>query len=193
MLSPLNCVLPGDRIVLRHRRPVSLPFPNAYSHPPPRFVYSPKAGEISVEFDCDPSYPAPGAPASSAWKDKAYLLTSIPLRKPKTIIENAADFISSNIFTPISLLTGSSAPPPARPDEVFNGDIDLTEDEVLEEERGEEAEVDDSPDLGRKVRIVEVSASDKKMSDLLLSEKTRSRRRWVVVPLRTKQAKTVSP
>lgn len=146
-----------------------------------------------MEFSSNPSYPAPGAPASSAWKEKMYLLTSIPLRKPKTIIENATDFISSNIFTPISLLTGSSAPPPARPDEVFNGDIDLTEDEVLEEERGEEAEVDDSPEPGRKVRIVEVAASDKKMSDLLLSEKTRSRRRWVVVPLRTKQAKTVSP
>jgi hypothetical protein len=140
----------------------------------------------------DPSYPPPGAPTSNAWQGKTFLLTSIPLRKPKTIIDNAAEFITSNIFAPISQLTGASSPPPAKPDEVFNGDIDLAEDEILEEERGEEAEVDDSPELGRKVRLVAVPTAEKEMLDLLLSEKTRARRRWVVTPLRTKQAKTAS-
>ncbi|KAF8203785.1 hypothetical protein BJ912DRAFT_941059 [Pholiota molesta] len=182
----------GDHLVLRHRRPVSLPFPNAYAHPLPKFSYSEKTGEISVNFMSDPSYPPPGAPTSNAWQGKTFLLTSIPLRKPKTIIDNAAEFITSNIFAPISQLTGASSPPPAKPDEVFNGDIDLAEDEILEEERGEEAEVDDSPELGRKVRIVAVPTAEKEMLDLLLSEKTRARRRWVVTPLRTKQAKTAS-
>jgi hypothetical protein len=85
------------------------------------------------------------------------------------------------------------APPPqARPDEVFNGDIDLTEDEVLEEDKGEEAEVDNSPDLGRKVRLVTVSTGEKSMTDLLLSEDAKKRRRWVVTPLRAANAKTGS-
>ena len=73
---------------------------------------------------------------------------------------------------------------------MFNGDIDLTEDEVLEEDKGEEAEVDDSPDLGRKVRIVAVSTGEKSMMDLLLSENARRRRKWVVTPLRAGNAKT---
>ena len=85
------------------------------------------------------------------------------------------------------------APPPqARPEDVFNGDIDLTEDEVLEEDKGEEAEVDNSPDLGRGVRIVAVSTGEKSMMDLLLSENAKKRRQWVVTPLRTANAKTGS-
>ena len=75
---------------------------------------------------------------------------------------------------------------------MFNGDIDLREDEVLEEDKGEEAEVDNSPDLGREVRIVVVSTEEKKMMDLLLSEKAKKRRKWVVIPLRTANAKTGS-
>ena len=85
------------------------------------------------------------------------------------------------------------APPTqARPDEVFNADIDLKEDEVLEEDKGEEAEVDDSPDLGRKVRIVTVPTGEKSMMDLLLSENAKKRRKWVVTPLRMTNAKTGS-
>ncbi|KAF8973489.1 hypothetical protein BDZ97DRAFT_1900333 [Flammula alnicola] len=167
-----------DRIVLRHRRPVSLPFPNAYAHPLPKFSYSSKTAEISITFTCDPSYPPPGAQASNTWQGKTYLLTSIPMRKPRTIIDNASEFITSSILTPSPSLQ-------ARPDEVFNGDIDLAEDEVVEEERGEEAEVDDSSEPGRKVRVVAVPTAEKNMLDL-------NRRRWVVTPLRTKQAKTAS-
>ena len=75
---------------------------------------------------------------------------------------------------------------------MFNGDIDLTEDEVLEEDKGEEAEVDNSPDLSRKVRIVAVSTGEKSMMDLLLSENAKRRRKWVVTPLRSANAKTGS-
>ncbi|PPQ79894.1 hypothetical protein CVT25_002950 [Psilocybe cyanescens] len=182
----------ASRLVLRHRRPVSYPFPNAYAHPLPKFSYNPHTGEISVKFTCDPAYPPPPAPGettSTAWQGKTYLLTSIPLRKPRTIIDNASEFIATNIFTPISYLTGGPAPTPARPDEVFNADIDLNEDELVEEERGEEAEVDDSPEPARKVRIVSVPSAEKNMMDLLLSEKTRNRRRWIITPLRTTNAK----
>lgn len=183
-------ILSDGCLVLRHRRPVSLPFPNAYAHPLPRFSYNQKSGEITVAFSCDPSYPPPGTPPSNSWKGKTYLLTAIPMRKPRTILDNASEFIASSILTPISFLTGTPAPPPARPDEVFNGDIDLNEDEVLEEEKGEEAEVDNSPEQGRKVRVIAVPTDEKDMLDLLLTEKARNRRRWVVTPLRTTYART---
>jgi hypothetical protein len=114
------------------------------------------------------------------------------MRKPRTIIDNASEFIATSIFTPISFLTGTPAPPPARPDEVFNGDIDLTEDEVLEEEKGEEADVDDSPERGRKMRVITIPTAEKDMLDLLLTENARNRRRWVVTPLRTANARTSS-
>ena len=71
-------------------------------------------------------------------------------------------------------------------------DIDLTEDEILEEEKGEEAEVDNSTALGRNARIIAVPTAEKNMMDLLLSEKARMRRKWVVTPLRASNAKTGS-
>ncbi|PPQ64287.1 hypothetical protein CVT26_002170 [Gymnopilus dilepis] len=183
-----------NRLVLRHRRPVSHPYPNSYSHPLPKFSYDPDSGEITVQFTCDPSYPPPPPPGkspSTAWQGKTYLLTSVPLRKPRTILDDASHFIASNIFSPISMLTtGQPAPAPARPDEVFNGDIDLNEDELVEEERGEEAEVDDSPELGRKVRVVTVPTQEKNIMDMVLSDKTRRRRQWDVLPLRVSNART---
>ena len=174
--------------MLRHRRPVSLPYPNGYSHPLPKFTYSQKSGEIQVYFGCDPAYPP--VAGSNAWADKSYLLTAVPLRKPRTLIDNAADFVSTNIFGPIALLTGAPASSKAKPEEVFNGDIDLAEDEVVEEERGEEAEMDNSAEPSRKVTLIAVSSDQKDMLDLLLSEKARNRRRWQVLPLRVGNAKT---
>ncbi|CAA7268039.1 unnamed protein product [Cyclocybe aegerita] len=182
----------GDRLVLRHRRPVSFPFPNSYAHPLPKFSYSAKTGEISVHFACDPAYPGPETAPSTAWQGKTYLLTSVPKRKPRTIIDDASAFIASNILTPISFLTGTQAPAQAQPDEVFGADIDLNEDELVEEERSEEAEIDNDPELARKVRIVTAPTAEKDMLDLLLSEKARNRRRWVISPLRTTNAKTPS-
>jgi len=75
---------------------------------------------------------------------------------------------------------------------VFGGEIDLNEDEVVEEERGEEAEVDDAPDLTRKVRVVGIPTADKDMLDGLLSGVARERRKWIVTPLRRTAAKTAS-
>ncbi|RDB28439.1 hypothetical protein Hypma_015928 [Hypsizygus marmoreus] len=174
----------GDKLVLRHRRPISYPFPNSYAHPLPTFSYSAETGEISVNFTYDPTYPPPGS-GSDAWKSKSYVLTSIPLRKPKTIIDDAAAFLSSAISTPLSFLSGRSPVTQATPEEVFNGAIDLDEHEVIEEERGEEAEVDDSQDPGRKVRMVTAGTGDEP-----LREKARNRRRWKVVSLRKVDART---
>jgi len=66
----------------------------------------------------------------------------------------------------------------------------LNEDELVEEERGEEAEVDDSPELGRKVRVVAVATEEKSMLDLVISDKTRRRRQWDIMPLRISNART---
>ncbi|KAG5647679.1 hypothetical protein DXG03_008402 [Asterophora parasitica] len=132
-------------------------------------------GEISVHFNSDPAYPPPEQ-RLDAWKSKSYVLTSIPRRKPKTIIDDAAAFFSSAISTPLSFLSGRASAPQASPDEVFSGPIDLDENEVLEEDRTEEAEVDDSQDILRKVRMIAVV--DKAESDKCLGEKAKNRRRW---------------
>lgn len=166
---------------------MSFPFPNTYAHPLPRFVYHPESGQISINFECDPSFPAS---SNGAWKNKTHLLVSVPLRKPKTLIDNATQFLSSAIATPFSFLSGQSVAPQAAPEEVFNGEIDLGEDEVVEEERGEETEVDDSPELTRKVRMVAIS--NKEEDEKTLNIKAMNRRRWQVVPLRTTDKRTAA-
>ncbi|KAF8640942.1 hypothetical protein AX17_000589 [Amanita inopinata Kibby_2008] len=187
------------KLVLRHRRPVSYPYPNDYAHPLPSFSYFPQSGEIAVSFECDPTYPPPNAHPSEAWKTKRYLLTSIPLRKPRTILDDASAFISNAFTSPLALLSGNTGYSTgseqkttrhqmvAKPDEIFDGEIDLNENEVLEEERGEEGEVDDSPELGRKVKVIGVPMGEDVAA---LSGKARNRRMWQVLPLRRSNAKT---
>ncbi|KAF9245903.1 WD40 repeat-like protein [Melanogaster broomeanus] len=167
----------GDRLVLRHRRPVSKPYPNAYSHPLPQFSYNRETQEISVIFSCDPTYPPPGNGASNTWRRKKYILSSVPMRKPKSLIDNASDFLSTAVAAPFSFLSGGlSAKPKSTPEEVFGGDIDLREDEMLEQDRGEEGEVDDSYDLVRKDLYEETNS------------RARKRRQWQVLGLRTSAA-----
>jgi len=177
-----------DRLVLRHRRPVSHPFPNAYSHPLPRFSYDLATQIVTVTFVFDPSYPSSGDrdAALSGWKDKTYLLTSIPLRKPRTLIDDASELLTSALSAPFSLF-GHAAPTSPRPDRVFDsGDIDLREDEILEQERSEEGEVDDSPEKWRQVRVVGIA----KEEEQVVGEKAKARRQWQIVPLRAHKSRT---
>lgn len=141
-----------------------------------------------MHFASDPSHPDPSAMPSDAWKKNTYILTSIPQRKPRTIIDDAHAFISSALTSPFSLFSGAAAPA-ATPEAVFSSDIDLAEDEVLEEERGEEAEVDDSPEWGRKVRVLGIVNKSREEKGIL--ERARNRRRWQVIPLRQTDARTV--
>ncbi|KAJ7665090.1 hypothetical protein DFH06DRAFT_1186604 [Mycena polygramma] len=175
----------GDRLVLRHRRPVSLPYPNDYSHPLPKFSYSAETGEITVHFTSDPSYPPPSAAPSDAWKKKTFILVSIPLRRPRTMLDDAHALISSAITSPLALFGVAS--PQATPEAVFSTDIDLGEDEVLEEERGEEAEVDDAPEWGRKLRVLGIVNKAREERDII--EKARNRRRWQITALRKTDAR----
>lgn len=140
-------------------------------------------------FTSDPTYPDPPlSPASfKSWKTKSYILTAIPMHKPRTIIDDASAFLTSAISTPLSFLSGKKVSKSV-PEEVFDGNFDLAEDEILETERGEEGEVDDSLERERKVRML--SILDKSKDDQTLGEKAKARRRWKVTPLRTSNART---
>jgi len=171
----------GDHLVLRHRRPVSQPYPNAYSHPLPRFSYNQETQEISVSFSHDPTYSPPGSAASNAWQRRRYILSSVPMRRPKSFIDNASAFLSA----PFSLLAGSvSTQPKSTPEEVFSGDIDLAEDEMLEQDRGEEGEVDDSYEPQRKLRLLSIPARATPPE----GTNARKRRQWQVSSLRRSAA-----
>lgn len=78
---------------------------------------------------------------------------------------------------------GGTDKPHATLEEVASVGVDLAEDEILEEERGEEAEVDDSPDPKREVLIVSSETLD-------LVEKAKRRRQWEITPLRTVNKRT---
>ncbi|OCH96414.1 WD40 repeat-like protein [Obba rivulosa] len=179
----------GERLVLRHRRPISHPFPNAYSHPLPRFVYNPDTKHITVLFGADPTYPSAmpdRAAAVATWRNKQYSLASIPLRKPRTIIDDASAILSSALTAPFSFFGSTNAASAARPDEVFDGEIDLREEEILEQDRSEEGEVDDSPERLRHVRVVSFA----KEAAAGLGEKAKLRMQWEVLPLLTTKQRT---
>ncbi|KAF5352388.1 hypothetical protein D9756_005804 [Leucocoprinus leucothites] len=185
----------GDRLVLRHRRPVSSPYPNAYSHPLPKFRYDSRTGEITIQFDYDPTFPLSsplsastgGTGRSDSWRNKTYYLVSQPMRKPRTIIDDASEILTSAISSPINFFGGAFGGKGAsKPDEVFDGNIDLKEDDIVDEDRGEEGEVDDSPEVGRHARMINVV----KGSEGELSGKTQRRRQWAVSSLRRINAKT---
>jgi hypothetical protein len=174
----------GDRLVLRHRRPISQPYPNEYSHPLPRFSYSRETQNINVSFQCDPAYPPPAVQTSSAWMRKSYILSSIPTPKPKSLLDNASSFLTSAVTTPISFFSGGTQQRKATPEDVFSGDIDLTEDETLEQDRGVEGEADDSSELLRKLRVLTIGQRDAPIE----GEYARKRRQWQILPLRTMSA-----
>ena len=54
------------------------------------------------------------------------------MRKPRTFVDDASEFLATGVSNAFSFLSGAPVPTPpkATPDEVFNGDIDLNEEEV---------------------------------------------------------------
>ncbi|PVF97969.1 hypothetical protein CPB86DRAFT_733925 [Serendipita vermifera] len=208
-------------LVLRHRRPIQAPYPSAVSHSLPAFSYDPVTGHISVSFESDPAYPPPAPPpkhdfelvshpskvpvtvpsGATAWKQKCYLLTSIPSQKPRTFVDDAAEFFASSasiIAAPFAAIPNpfASSEPPV--EEIFNGDqdakilqervslehvraghFDLLDEEVVEEERAEEAEIDDDPNQLRRVRVI----GYRKRTEVPNS-KARDRKRWEILPIR---------
>lgn len=106
------------------------------------------------------------------------------MRKPRTFVDDASEFLTTGVTTAFSFFSGGPLSPKATPDEVFNGDIDLHDDEVLEQDRGEEGEVDDSLELMRRMRVLSLSKEDLDASN----PKARLRRQFEIVPLRTSVA-----
>ena len=168
------------RLVLRHRRPLTQPYPNAYSHPLPRFRYNGTTGLLTVDFECDPAFAG-----GTNWRAKTFYVTAIPRRRPRTIFDGASDVFTSAFRHPFSLLVGAHASAPettaAGTDDTFN----LREDEVEEQERGEETEVDDDPARDRAVRVIGMTPEQ----DHELTERAWARRRWEVIPLRATAAR----
>jgi WD repeat-containing protein 23 len=170
-------------LLLRHRRPVSHPYPNKYSHPLPRFCFHSDTGNVTVAFSTDPAYPDIPNPTTGAWRNKTYYLTSIPERQPRGILDDAADAIAHAFSAPLSLFSSSqhlSAVP--EPGAAF----DLRNDEYEEQERPEDAEVDDAEEMSRKVRMVGTTAEE----DRRLGTQARVRRVWEILPLRTVSKRT---
>ncbi|KAI0639524.1 WD40 repeat-like protein [Trametes polyzona] len=178
-----------EQLVLRHRRPVSYPFPNAYSHPLPRFVYHPQTKEITVTFASDPSFPTSRRDSSSgAWKEKTYYLTSVPVRRPPTIIDNASALLTTAFSNSIALF-GGKAGSNATPEQVFDGEIDLTENDLAEQDRNEAEEIDDSVEPLRPVKVVGLTAEEAAGA----SDKAKLRRQWEFLPLRISKHRTGMP
>lgn len=141
-----------------------------------------------MTFATDPSYPAPkDVNKWEAWKEMTFLVTAVPARKPRNIIDDASQLLSSAITTPLSLFGAFKPASSATPETVFSsGEIDLREDEILEQERSEEGEVDDSPERRREVHVLALSKEEVDVA----SVKAESRRQWEIIPLRNSRRST---
>ncbi|KAI9444598.1 hypothetical protein H4582DRAFT_2108479 [Lactarius indigo] len=153
------------RLVLRHRHPQTQPYPNAYSHPLPRFRYDGTDHFLTADFECDPAFAG-----GTAWRAKTFYLTAIPRRRRRTILDEASGALASAFRNPLSLLGGKQ----------------MTR-SIYAKTRwkswtvAKKLRMDDDPARDRAVRIVGMTPEE----HLELSDKALTRRRWEVVPLRT--------
>ncbi|KAI9507809.1 hypothetical protein F5148DRAFT_1201869 [Russula earlei] len=171
------------RLVLRHRRPLTRPYPNAYSHALPRFRYDGATGRLTVEFENDPAFAG-----GTAWQAQTFYLTALPRRRPRTLFDGATDVLASAFLAPLSFLSNSPLPLPAH-DPIAAGTDDsfnLREDEVEEQDRGEDAEIDDDPARDRAVCVIGLTPEEHPE----LSDKAWVRRQWEVLPLRASAARS---
>ncbi|PSR72253.1 hypothetical protein PHLCEN_2v11845 [Hermanssonia centrifuga] len=105
-------------------------------------------------------------------------------------MDDASAILSSAISAPFSLISGRSVKTSPQPDDVFSsGDIDLREDEILEQERSEGGEVDNSPERYPSVRVIGVGKED----DRVLGENASARQQWVIIPLRSTRNRRLPP
>lgn len=173
-------MITDGRLVLRHRRPLTQPYPNAYSHPLPRFRYDGHTGRLTVEFENDPEFAG-----GTAWRAKTFYLTALPRPRPRTLLDDATNVLASAFRTPLSLFGSPSISAhnsiAAGTDDTFN----LRQEEVEEQDRGEDAEADDDPAHDRAVRVIGLTRQE----HLELGDKAWARRQWEVLPLRTTAAR----
>jgi WD repeat-containing protein 23 len=156
------------------------PYPNAYSHPIPRFRYQGDTGRITAAFENDPEFAG-----GTAWRAKTFYLTALSRPRPRTLLDNATDVLSSALRSPLSLFGGPPIPAhdpiAAGTDDTFN----LRQEEVEEQDRGEDAEDDDDPARDRAVRVIGLTPEEHRE----LGPKAWARRQWAVLPLRNTAAR----
>jgi hypothetical protein len=157
--------------------------------------------------------PPPAAPSrrrtNESWRNRVYLLTALPSRKPKTLLDDAAAFFSSTasiLTTPLAItsfpfpFSSAGAAPSSPPggghtlsaggsgggevvrQHIESGEYDLRENEIVEEERAEAEEVDDNPEPVRLVKVYGFRPRD--LAEGAGNSRARERRRWEIVPIR---------
>lgn len=146
---------------------------------------------ISVFFAYDPGYPGPNRASATSWRSRSYLLTSVPVRRPRGLFDDASDFLqgaASAISSPFAMALGMQNAPSASASaaDVQKGEFDLREDELSEVDRAEEDGIDDSPDPVRRVRVISLASG---VGDDV-GPRARERRRWEIIPLLRSKAMT---
>lgn len=102
-------------------------------------------------------------------------------------MDDAAEAFTSFTANPLSPLSAMFSLPASKSqaDEVSNSNIDLREDELMEEDRGENEEADDSQEPLRRIRLVTLDNSQEQEE---ITEATKLRRSFEVIPLRRSRA-----
>lgn len=111
----------------------------------------------------------------------------MPLRKPRTLIEDVTEVVNTVFtapLTPFVSLFGKGQNSSATVEDVYRTDIDLREDEVMEEDRTEGEEADDSPENIRRIRVVGVTEEENGSS----TDAAKLRRKWEILPVRRSRA-----
>jgi len=145
---------------------------------------------VTVEFENDPTFAG-----GTARRTQTFYLTALPRRRPRSPLENLTGVFSSAFRTSLSFV-GFGKPPISAHDSTAAGTdetFDLREDEVEEQDRGEDGEIDDHPALDRAVRVIGVTSKEEEQREF--SDNAWVRRQWEVLPLRTTPARnsTQSP
>ena len=122
----------------------------------------------------------PSGYPSQAWKEREYILTSVPQARPKSFLENTSNFFASAV-SKIPLGPAFGAPAVASSSAHINtGEFDLRQEEIMEEERAAEEEADDSPEPAREVKMLNLPlGSLEKEKNTMAAE----RRKWDVIPV----------
>ena len=133
-----------------------------------------------MEFENDPEFSG-----GTAWRAKTFYLTALPRLRPRTLLDDATNVLTSAFRAPLSLFGSPSIPAngsiAAGTDDTFN----LRQEEVEEQDRGEDAETDDDPARDRAVRVIGLTRQE----HLELGDKAWARRQWEVLPLRATVAR----
>ena len=129
-----------------------------------------------MDFKNDPEF-ADG----TAWRAKAFYLTALPRPRPRTLLDDATNVLTSAVRAPLSMFGIPSIP---AHDSIAAGKDDTinSRPEELEEQ---DAEVDDDPAHDRAVCVIGLM----QQGHLEFSDKASARRQWEVLPLRTTVAR----